>query len=51
MLLHAGMIHLVSNVASILVIGIPLESRWGATRTLVVYVVSGIVASLVSVRR
>jgi membrane associated rhomboid family serine protease len=48
MLLHGGWFHLAMNVATIVFIGAPLESRVGPARTAVVYVGSGLVASLAS---
>lgn len=49
MLLHGGWVHLTTNIASILLIGIPLEKRCGPSRTVILYVVSGLLASLASV--
>lgn len=49
MLLHGGVVHLMLNLASILVVGIPFEERAGPARTIVVYLGSGVLASLASV--
>jgi membrane associated rhomboid family serine protease len=47
-LLHGGGLHLFMNAASIVVVGIVLERRIGAARTLVVYLASAVLAGLAS---
>lgn len=49
MLLHGGFVHLALNVTSVMVVGVPLEQRIGSVRTVIVYVTSGLVASMASV--
>ena len=49
MFLHGGFVHLTMNVVSVLFVGIPYEERMGSVRTLIVYLGSGLVASLASV--
>ncbi|KAJ0235286.1 RHOMBOID-like protein 3 [Hirschfeldia incana] len=46
--LHAGVIHLVANMISLLFIGIHLEHQFGFVRIGVIYVVSGVGGSIVS---
>jgi len=49
MLLHGGWLHLLLNVSCIVPIGVMVERRLGAARTLVIYVGSGLAGSLASV--
>ncbi len=49
MLLHGGWLHLVLNLACILPVGVLVERRMGAARTLIVYFGSGVLGSLASV--
>lgn len=49
MLLHVGWIHLSFNLSAILVVGAVVERCLGAARWLIVYVVSGVLASMASV--
>jgi membrane associated rhomboid family serine protease len=46
--LHAGLIHLATNMAMQLRMGITLEYEWGALRYLIIYMSSGIFASVYS---
>ncbi|KAF8118737.1 hypothetical protein N665_0002s0050 [Sinapis alba] len=46
--LHAGVIHLVANMISLLFIGIRLEQQFGFVRIGVIYVISGVGGSVVS---
>jgi membrane associated rhomboid family serine protease len=46
--LHAGIIHLVSNLAMQLRIGLFLENSWGKTRYLLIYILAGIFAETAS---
>jgi rhomboid protease GluP len=48
MLLHIGWFHLVMNVGTIVLFGVPIETRIGWARTAIVYLASGFVASLAS---
>jgi membrane associated rhomboid family serine protease len=48
MLLHAGPLHLALNLLALVQLGLLVETLWGSGRTLVFYVVSGVVASLAS---
>jgi rhomboid protease GluP len=45
MLLHGSWVHLVMNLAAIVFVGVPLEKRFGAAASSIVYVGSGLVAS------
>lgn len=49
MFLHAGIIHLLLNLFSQLVLGITLERMYGSIRIAVIYILSGIGASLFSI--
>ncbi|MBZ2188325.1 rhomboid family intramembrane serine protease [Alcanivorax sp. JB21] len=40
--MHGGVLHLVGNMAFLLLFGFPLERRWGATRLLGLYLTSGL---------
>src|SRR5437660_11515071 len=44
--LHAGWLHLLSNLLYLAVFGLPVERRVGAARFAVLYVVSGLAGSL-----
>jgi len=48
MLLHGGWFHLAMNLMTIVFVGVPLESRIGAARTMVVYFGAGFLASAAS---
>lgn len=47
--LHGGVVHLLLNVTSIFVISVPYEERMGPVRTGIVYLASGLLASVASV--
>jgi membrane associated rhomboid family serine protease len=47
MFLHGGMAHLLINMATLAAFGTPLERAFGGWRTVVYYVVSGLVAALI----
>lgn len=49
MLLHVGWVHLLMNVAAIAFFGVVVEQRLGRSRWLIVYVMSGLLASIASV--
>src|SRR5712692_5629110 len=44
--LHAGWLHLLSNLVYLAVFGLPVERRLGAVRFAILYVMSGLVGSL-----
>lgn len=46
--LHAGIIHLACNMYSLYVIGPQLESFFGKTKYLIIYILSGIIGNLLS---
>ena len=46
--LHAGIIHLILNLFNQLVIGIPLERKFGSIRIAIIYILSGIGGILLS---
>ncbi|CAF0772532.1 unnamed protein product [Adineta steineri] len=48
MFLHAGIIHLLTNLMSQLYIGIPLERKFGLIRIAIIYILSGIGGTLLS---
>ncbi|KAE8722479.1 homeobox-leucine zipper protein ANTHOCYANINLESS 2-like isoform X1 [Hibiscus syriacus] len=48
MWLHAGVLHLLANMLSLLVIGIRLEQQFGFVRVAIIYLVSGLGASVLS---
>ena len=48
LLLHGGWVHLAMNVAAIVFIGVPFESRAGGARLTLVYMGAGMFASLAS---
>ncbi len=47
MFLHGGMAHLIINMATLAAFGTPLERAFGPTRTLALYILTGLVAALV----
>lgn len=47
-LLHAGVIHYVVNALVLLKLGMFMEMRWGRTKWLIIYVVTGCYGSLCS---
>lgn len=47
--LHAGVIHLACNMYSLYVIGPQLESFFGKTKYLVIYILSGVIGNLLSI--
>ncbi len=49
MLLHGGFVHLALNLSAILVVGVVVEARLGAARTLIVYLGSGFLGAVTSV--
>jgi len=49
MFLHASFVHLIFNMLFLIAIGIPLESRLGKTRFMMIYILGGIVGSIVFV--
>lgn len=48
MFLHAGVIHLLTNMLSLANVGFPLERMYGSARVAVIYLVSGVSAALSS---
>ena len=46
--LHAGILHLLCNMYSLYIIGPQLESFFGKTKFIIIYIVSGIVGNLLS---
>lgn len=46
--LHAGIIHLLINLVNQLIIGIPLERKFGSIRIAIIYILSGIGGVLLS---
>ena len=47
--LHAGLFHLLCNMYSLYVIGPQLESFYGKTKFLIIYILSGIIGNLLSI--
>lgn len=48
MFLHGGFSHLIGNCLALYVLGMACERAWGRMRTLLIYFVSGLAASLIS---
>ena len=48
MFLHAGLLHLLCNMYSLYVIGPQLESFFGKTKFIIIYLISGIIGNLLS---
>lgn len=46
--LHAGLLHLLFNMYALYIVGSILENAWGTARLVVVFLVTGVFASLVS---
>ena len=46
--LHGGLLHLICNMYSLYILGPQLESFFGKTKFIIIYIVSGVIGNLLS---